>query len=52
MLRRRVEFAQFAESGTGAATRRLALLGLAATLGRDIAEAVPATRTKPSGWTA
>ncbi|WP_265919564.1 RsmB/NOP family class I SAM-dependent RNA methyltransferase [Cupriavidus nantongensis] len=35
VLRRRVEFAQFAESGTGAASRRLALLGLAATLGRD-----------------
>ena len=35
ILRRRVEFGQFAESGTGAATRRLALLGLAATLGRD-----------------
>ncbi|ESH94993.1 SAM-dependent methyltransferase [Cupriavidus sp. HPC(L)] len=35
VLRRRVEFAQFAESGSGAAPRRLALLGLAATLGRD-----------------
>ncbi|WP_458217236.1 RsmB/NOP family class I SAM-dependent RNA methyltransferase [Paracidovorax citrulli] len=35
VLRRRVEFAQFAESGSGAASRRLALLGLAATLGRD-----------------
>ncbi|CAG9178865.1 RsmB/NOP family class I SAM-dependent RNA methyltransferase [Cupriavidus pampae] len=35
VLRRRVEFGQFAESGTGAATRRLGLLGLAATLGRD-----------------
>ncbi len=35
VLRRRVEFAQFAESGTGATSRRLALLGLAATLGRD-----------------
>lgn len=36
VLRRRVEFAQFAESGSGAAPRRLALLGLAATLGRDV----------------
>ena len=36
VLRRRVEFGQFAESGTGAASRRLALLGLAATLGRDV----------------
>ncbi|AGW91803.1 MULTISPECIES: RsmB/NOP family class I SAM-dependent RNA methyltransferase [Cupriavidus] len=36
VLRRRVEFAQFAESGTGATSRRLALLGLAATLGRDV----------------
>ncbi|QYY30961.1 MULTISPECIES: RsmB/NOP family class I SAM-dependent RNA methyltransferase [Cupriavidus] len=35
VLRRRVEFGQFAESGTGSASRRLALLGLAATLGRD-----------------
>ncbi|QET03614.1 RsmB/NOP family class I SAM-dependent RNA methyltransferase [Cupriavidus pauculus] len=35
VLRRRVEFGQFAESGTGSATRRLGLLGLAATLGRD-----------------
>lgn len=35
VLRRRVEFAQFAESGSGSAQRRLALLGLAATLGRD-----------------
>ena len=35
VLRRRVEFAQFAESGSGAAARRLALLGLAATQGRD-----------------
>lgn len=36
VLRRRVEFGQFAESGSGAATRRLGLLGLAATLGRDV----------------
>ncbi|WP_354682175.1 RsmB/NOP family class I SAM-dependent RNA methyltransferase [Cupriavidus necator] len=36
VLRRRVEFAQFAESGTGPTSRRLALLGLAATLGRDV----------------
>lgn len=36
VLRRRVEFGQFAESGTGAALRRLTLLGLAATLGRDV----------------
>ncbi|KWW34720.1 MULTISPECIES: RsmB/NOP family class I SAM-dependent RNA methyltransferase [Cupriavidus] len=36
VLRRRVEFGQFAESGTGSATRRLGLLGLAATLGRDV----------------
>ncbi|WP_416049614.1 RsmB/NOP family class I SAM-dependent RNA methyltransferase [Cupriavidus basilensis] len=36
VLRRRVEFAQFAASGTGASQRRLALLGLAATLGRDV----------------
>ncbi|CAG2129429.1 Ribosomal RNA small subunit methyltransferase B [Cupriavidus yeoncheonensis] len=36
VLRRRVEFGQFAESGSGAASRRLALLGLAATLGRDM----------------
>jgi len=35
VLRRRVEFGQFAESGSGSATRRLGLLGLAATLGRD-----------------
>ncbi|WER45321.1 RsmB/NOP family class I SAM-dependent RNA methyltransferase [Cupriavidus sp. WKF15] len=35
VLRRRVEFGQFAESGSGSASRRLALLGLAATLGRD-----------------
>ncbi len=36
VLRRRVEFAQFAESGSGATSRRMALLGLAATLGRDM----------------
>ncbi|MDF3836751.1 RsmB/NOP family class I SAM-dependent RNA methyltransferase [Cupriavidus basilensis] len=36
VLRRRVEFAQFAASGTGASQRRLALLGLAATMGRDV----------------
>jgi 16S rRNA (cytosine967-C5)-methyltransferase len=36
VLRRRVEFSQFAASGTGASQRRLALLGLAATLGRDV----------------
>jgi 16S rRNA (cytosine967-C5)-methyltransferase len=35
VLRRRVELSQFAESGSGSAPRRLALLGLAATLGRD-----------------
>ena len=35
VLRRRVEFAQFAESGSGPTSRRLTLLGLAATLGRD-----------------
>ncbi|WP_059413556.1 RsmB/NOP family class I SAM-dependent RNA methyltransferase [Cupriavidus basilensis] len=36
VLRRRVEFSQFAASGTGTSQRRLALLGLAATLGRDV----------------
>ena len=36
VLRRRVEFGQFAESGTGSATRRLGLLGLASTLGPPV----------------
>jgi 16S rRNA (cytosine967-C5)-methyltransferase len=36
VLRRRMEFAQFAESGTGPAVRRLALLGLRATLGPEL----------------
>jgi 16S rRNA (cytosine967-C5)-methyltransferase len=34
VLRRRMEFAHLAESGTGSPTRRLALLGLMATAGR------------------
>ncbi len=41
VLRRRVEVGQFAESGTGAATRRLGLLGLAATLESRCPEPVP-----------
>ncbi len=36
-----VGWGQFAESGTGAATRRLGLLGLAATLGPRCPEPVP-----------
>lgn len=36
VLRRKIEFAQFAESGTGPLMRRLALLGLRATLGPEL----------------
>ncbi|MFV5746300.1 hypothetical protein AADQ37_24485, partial [Escherichia coli] len=35
VLRRKVEFGQFAESGTGPARRRLVLLGLLQTAGRE-----------------
>ncbi|TAM04767.1 MAG: RsmB/NOP family class I SAM-dependent RNA methyltransferase [Paraburkholderia sp.] len=48
VLRRRMEFAHLAESGSGSPTRRLALLGLMATAGR--AAVRPFVSDAEAGW--